>query len=130
MKYSYYNPNPHKKRVGDCTVRAISKLLNQDWDTTFLGLCLQGFIMADMPSANSVWGEYLRKKGFRRREVPDICPDCFSMPEFVNEFAANHPRGNYLLALFGHVVCLKDGVIYDTWDSGEEPALYYWERTD
>ena len=33
--YKYYNPNPEHKLVGDCVVRAISKLTNSDWDTTY-----------------------------------------------------------------------------------------------
>jgi len=121
-----YNCNPIRKRVGDCTVRAISKALGQDWETVYVGLALQGFMMADLPSANAVWGAYLRKNGFRRYIIPEECPDCYC----VADFAADHPRGTYILALSGHVVCVCDGDIYDTWDSSEETPLYYWERID
>lgn len=121
-----YNCNPVRKRVGDCTVRAISKALGQDWETTYIGLSLQGFMMADLPSANAVWGAYLRNKGFRRYIIPEECPDCYC----VADFAAEHPNGTYILALSGHVVCVCDGDIYDTWDSSEETPLYYWERTN
>lgn len=31
MSYTHYNPNPAQKSVGDCTVRAISKALDQSW---------------------------------------------------------------------------------------------------
>ena len=126
MKYSFYNPNPDRSRVGDCTVRAISKALGQDWETTYTGLCLQGFVEHNMPSGNDVWGAYLRKMGFRRNIVPDSCPDCYS----VADFAVDHLCGTYILALPGHVVCIQDGVLYDTWDSQDETVLYYWERTD
>jgi len=121
-----YNCNPVRKRVGDCTVRAMSKALGQDWETTYVGLALQGFMMADLPSANAVWGAYLRRKGFRRYIIPEECPDCYC----VADFAAEHPKGTYILALSGHVVCVCDGDIYDTWDSSEETPLYYWERID
>ena len=30
-----YNPNPKGKNVDDCTVRAMSKALDQDWETTY-----------------------------------------------------------------------------------------------
>ena len=76
--YSYYNPNPHGKRVGDCAVRALSKALNQDWDKTYLWLCIYGFMMSDMPSANAVWGAYLKSRGFKRNIIPDTCPDCYT----------------------------------------------------
>ncbi len=64
--FERYNPNPQGRVVGDCTVRAISKALGQSWEQTYIGLCLQGFLMGDMPSSNAVWGAYLRSKGFRR----------------------------------------------------------------
>lgn len=124
MSYSYYNPNPARKSVGDCTVRAISKALGQSWDETYTGLCLQGYCMCDMPSANHVWGAYLREHGFRRRILPDECPDCYT----VADFSADHPEGTYILAISGHVVCLKDGQWCDSWDSGGEVPVYYWER--
>lgn len=124
MSFVKYNPNPAQKSVGDCTIRAISKALGQDWGTTYIGLALQGFEMCDMPSANHVWGAYLRKHGFRRHILPDTCPDCYT----VEEFAAEHPRGTYILAISGHVVCVQDGAWHDTWDSGGEVPLYYWTK--
>ena len=124
MGLIFYNPNPTGKRVGDCTVRAISKTLGQSWECTYTGLSPQGFLLVDMPSANATWGAYLRAKGFTRRIVPDGCPDCYT----VRDFAADHPHGTYILALASHAVCLIDGDIYDTWDSQDETPLYYWER--
>lgn len=125
MSHKRYNNNPSGKRVGDCTVRAISKALGQTWEQTYVGLTLQGFLMGDMPSADHVWGAYLRKHGFSRRILPDTCPDCYT----VEDFAADHPRGVYLLAIPEHVVCVEDGDYYDTWDSGGKVPVYFWERT-
>lgn len=124
--YSHYNQNPLGKNVGDCTVRAISKAIGKGWEDTYLALCMQGLIDCDMPSANAVWGNYLRKQGFRRHIVPDTCPECYSVADFARE----HPRGTFILALSGHVVCVQDGVIYDSWNSGNETVLYYWTRED
>ena len=59
MGFSYFNPNPAGQKVGDCTVRAIAKATGKSWDEVYIGLCLQGLIMGDLPSANSVWGAYL-----------------------------------------------------------------------
>lgn len=38
MAFVYYNANPIGKSVGDCTVRAISTVLNKSWDEVFVGL--------------------------------------------------------------------------------------------
>lgn len=123
--YSRHNANPAGNRVGDCTVRAIARAIGQDWESTYVGLALQGYKMHDMPSANHVWGAYLRSLGFDRHILPATCPDCYT----VADFAADHPTGTYILAISGHVVCVEDGTWYDTWDSGGEIPLYYWERT-
>ena len=122
--YVPFNPNPKRNHVGDCTVRAISKATGESWDKTYSALSAQGYAMADMPSANHVWGAYLRKKGFVQHVLPDTCPDCYT----VADFARDHPRGMYILALSGHVVAVNDGDYFDSWDSGDEIPLYYWEK--
>ena len=43
MSYVYYNPNPLKLSVGDCTIRAISCALNMSWKETYLNLLIQGY---------------------------------------------------------------------------------------
>ena len=126
MGFVFYNPNPSGKQVGDCPVRAIAKATGQSWDEVYTGLCVQGLAMGDMPSANSVWGAYLRQHGFTRHVVPNTCPDCYT----VAEFARDHPKGVYVLALSGHVVCQLNGDIYDTWHSENEIPLFYWEKED
>lgn len=121
-----YNPNPRHLNVGDCTVRAISKALGQDWDTTYVGMALEGFLLCNMPSVNYIWSSYLRRKGFIRHRLPDWCPDCYT----VADFAADHPRGTYVLALSNHVVCVCNGDWYDTWPSGDEVILYYFQKSE
>ena len=107
-------------------VRAISTVLDQDWDQTYIDLCLQGYLMSDMPSANEVWGAYLRTKGYKRGIFSDACPECYTVRDFCRE----NPRGRYILALTGHVVAVIDGKYYDTWDSGDRIPIYYWQRKE
>lgn len=119
-----YNHNPSAARVGDCVIRAIGKLTGKNWEEVYMNVCTYGLIAHDMPSSNSVWGRYLKENGYKRRPVPDTCPDCYT----VQSFCADHPRGKYLCALNGHVVAVSNGDYYDTWDSGQETVLYYWEE--
>ena len=123
-RYKYYNINPSGKQVGDCTVRALSKALGQDWEQTYAGLTAYGFMLCDMPSANHVWGAYLRKNGFKRYIVDDKGQDIYT----VDDFCLDNPQGIYVLAIPGHVVCVVDGNYYDSWDSGGEIPQYYWMR--
>lgn len=124
MPFIYYNPNPNGKNVGDCVIRAISKATGEDWGTVYSGICFTGYSMCDMPSANCVWGAYLRDKGFHRDVISNDCPECYS----VSDFAKDHSKGTYILALSGHVVCVTDGDWYDSWDSGDKIPMYYWRR--
>lgn len=127
MGYINYNPNPARKLVGDCVIRAISKVTEQSWEDTYLGLMLQGFAMHDMPSSNDVWGRYLFDYGFKRYIIPDTCPDCYT----VRQFCADNPQLTGILATGTHVIAVGEGGNYfDTWDSGDEVPIYYWRRED
>lgn len=119
-----YNPNPIGIRVGDCVIRAISKVLDQDWETTFVALCLQGLMMCDMPSSNAVWAAYLRHKGFKKRVIPDTCPECYTVKDFCEE----HPQGSFVLGTGKHAVAVVDGNCFDAWHSLNETPIYYFEK--
>lgn len=124
MSYVHFNPNPIGKRVGDCVIRAISKLTNQSWADTYIGITLKGYELCDMPSSNSVWAAYLRQLGYRRYVIDDTCPDCYTIEDFCRE----NPTGTYLLATGSHVVTVIDGNYYDAWDSGAEIPIYCWTK--
>ena len=124
MAYTQINLNPEHKRVGDCTVRAIAAGTGKSWEDIYAALALEGYLLHDMPTANYVWGSYLRRKGWRRHTLPNTCPDCYT----VAEFAADNPTGVYILAMATHVVAVVNGDWLDTWDSGYETPLYYWQK--
>lgn len=124
MSWERYNPNPKGRNVGDCTVRALAKATHRTWEEVYAELTAYGFMLSDMPSANHVWGAYLRKMGFERYIVDDKGQDSYT----VADFCRDNPVGTYVLAIQGHVVCAIDGTYYDSWDSGNNVPLYYWTR--
>lgn len=126
MAWIKYNANPTGKQVGDCAVRAVSKATNQLWEDAYSALAIEGLVMSDMPSANRVWGAYLKHNGFKRHMLNDDCPDCYT----VDDFCRDHPNGTYILALHGHVIAAQNGNFFDSWDSGGEAILYYFEREE
>lgn len=120
--YKNYNNNPSGAKIGDCVVRAISTAIGQPWDTTYIELCLQGYLMSDLPSSNAVWNAYLKNKGYTRRSIHEDCPDCYNIADFAEEF----PCGTYIVGTGTHATTVINGAIVDTWDcSGEHPLYYY-----
>lgn len=117
------NPNPKRKRVGDCVIRAISIATGMTWREVYEALCRVGWDEADMPSSNDVWGLYLYRIGFEPFLLPDACPECTTVREFCRYF----PEGVYIIGTGRHAVCVRDGDYYDTWDSGDTVPAYFFK---
>ena len=124
MAYRFFNPNPLGKFVGDCTIRAICAVTGLDWYEIHRQQSDLSRIMADMPSSDDVWWELLRLHGFRKVQLLDSCPNCYT----VCDFAYDHPYGLYVLGPKEHAIAVIDGDWYDTWDSGATVPLYYLRR--
>lgn len=121
-----YNPNPVGRYVGDCSVRAISKALDIDWETAYVLLSMNGFSMGDMPSSDSVWGATLRQRGYSRKSIPDSCPDCYT----AEDFCRDHPRGTFVLGFGGHVATVCNGKLFDSWNSSQGVPQFYWTKEE
>ena len=126
MGFITINPNPKRKSVGDCVIRAICVATDKEWDEVFLELMLKAFDMKDMPMANNVWGSYLTDLGFTKELIPNTCPECFT----VKDFLVNYPQGTFVLGTGTHAIAVKDGRYYDTWDSGDEVPMYYFKKEE
>ena len=124
MSFITVNPNPKRKSVCDCVIRAISVATDKDWDEVYLELMLKGFDMKDIPTANYVWGSYLRDLGFTREIIKDTCPDCYT----INDFIADNPTGTFVLGTGTHAACVKDGQLFDSYDSSSMVPVYYWKK--
>lgn len=122
-----YNPNPTGRRnAGDCAIRAVAKALGIDWESAYAMIALNGFLMGDVPSSDSVWGATLRKNGYIREAIPNQCPECYT----AGEFCTDHPTGTYVLGFGGHTATVVDGILYDSWDSSDEIPIYFWRKDE
>lgn len=122
----YYNPSPSGRNVGDCAVRAVAKALDTDWETAYAMIASTGYAMNDVMSSNAVWGSVLRQHGFVRSSIPPTCPDCYTAEDFLKD----HPNGTYVLGFGNHTATVKDGRLFDSWNSLKEIPQYYWEKVN
>lgn len=124
--YVFANPNPYKLITDDCVVRAISLAEQESWDDIFVGLMVQGYMEKEMPNANSVWGHYLIDRGYKRSNIPNTCPDCYTLSQFCSE----HPHGTYVVGTGTHAVCVIEGDWYDIFNSADTVPLYYFTKEE
>lgn len=124
MAFVLHNANPFRNNTIDCVIRAISFSMNEDWDSTYMKLALRGFELKAPMEVDYVWGSYLKSNGYKRYIIPNTCPDCYTIADFCKD----NPKGDFILATGSHVVAVRDGNYYDTADSGNEVALYFWTK--
>ena len=118
--YVNYNANPSGKATGDCVIRAISTITGLPWRTVHWELATLSNEMYQMMDDNVVWHEYLRRLDFDIHTVQFPCTR-------VADFGKCFPHGKYILGTGKHVIAVIDGDYYDTWDSGNELAVFYWK---
>ena len=97
--------------------------MDMPWDDVAIDLSMMMVAEKDIVSSNALWGKYLELNGFRRGSLPDTCPSCFT----IEDFCRMYPQGIYVVCTGSHVVAVIDGNYYDTFDSGQETATYYFE---
>ncbi len=117
-----FNNNPHRRRAGDCAVRAVSIALGVDWETAYAMIAFKGFQMGEVMSSNDVWGAVLKDHGYYRGIIPNTCPECYTVEDFVK----SNPVGVYVIASSNHVATAKNGLLYDAWNSEKEIPIFVW----
>ena len=124
--YVFFNPNPvHPEGgIGDCAVRAVAKALDISWEESYAKLSMNGFLMGDTISSDTVWGSVLRQAGFKREVVPNTCPDCYTVADFCEDYS----NGTYVVKSNNHVATVVDGILYDSWNSENKVPIYYWHK--
>ena len=130
LMYKYYQPNGKdvKDQYGDCTIRALSKVLGLSWIETFdltIPFCREyqtpNVFNVDVKTERDI----LDKLGFTYYGISNKKG---SKRPTVAGFAKEHKKGTYILNVANHVVAVVDGIYYDTWDSGYKSLYGYYEK--
>ena len=119
--WTYHNQNPTKREVNDCVVRAISLAEGNSWDSTYNKLSeiarMNGTLLDDV----SFVEPYLDSK------YDKVCHLCKNCKKTVNDICDEYTNGIYLITMKGHITCIIDGVLYDTWDCGNKLIWCVWK---
>ena len=116
------NPNPKKKEVPDCVIRAICIALNKPWLEVFDELNSVARRDFSVSLDDNVWGHYLYMQGFKPFLLPNECPSCIT----IKAFTKMYPYGTYIIGTGTHAVAVIDGNYYDSWDSGDAIPTFFW----
>lgn len=115
--FKYYNANPLKNKVFDCTTRAISLAENTSWDYTYNKLS----------NLAREQGQMMDSVEFIENYLDDRYPRQCHYSKTIGEFAKEHRYGVYLCTMTGHITCIIDGCIYDTFDCGDRIMRCAWK---
>ena len=123
--FRYYNENPKDRKTDDCFVRAIATATGQTWDETLMGLTKCALKHKYMIHCPELYGKYLEEMGWVKQKQPRKADNKrYRACEFVQTFKGT------AVAHIGqqHVACLKDGQVWDIWNSSNEIVGNYWVK--
>lgn len=123
--YSYFNPNPKKKKnADDCVIRAICAAENRTWDEVFKELCEIAFELKEIPNSIDVVNKYLADHGWQKHPIKVAKG---SRRPTVEEMAdLSRSEGVIICSIAHHFVTVKMGDIWDIWDCSKKSLYTYW----
>ena len=114
--YKYYNANVLNKYEDDCVIRAISCATGRSWD----------YVYDYLSDIAQYEGTLLDKRDFVRNYLDRTYRRLYNIHGSVGEVSAMFPDSTLLITMRGHIVCSKNGVIYDTFDCRDREVESVW----
>ena len=114
--YKFYNANAVNRFTDDCVIRAISCATNKSWD----------YVYDYLSDIAQYEGTLLDKKDFVVNYLDNNYKRLYYINGTVGEISGMFPNNTLLITMNGHIVCSKNGVIYDTFDCRNREAEYVW----
>ena len=129
--FKYFNPNPKHNgtnrgwRQVDCTVRSICAATDMSWVQAYRLLTDIGLEEFTMPHDMIVYRKAIESLGFKSVKK------CKKGELTVKDVAALSKKTNavYICKTNNHVVCCKDGIILDVFDSSEKEVTQFWIKS-
>ena len=126
--FKYYNANPADKRAGDCVVRALCLAMDKSWLDVFDGLCRE----FDTPTTKNVYAKYVEEQGWVMKQRPKQYKAAKSYKYYTaKDFILKMRQYNINIPIIAkagthHVICIKNTMVVDIWNSSEEKLGNLW----
>ena len=123
--FHYHNQNPKGRITGDCVFRAMSLAMDKPYNECVMEMaelmCETGYALNDSKGEEA----YLKKLGWVKMNQPRKANGKkYTGKEFVKIF-----KGTCFAHIGGHhAVCIKDGKVWDIWDSTDGSIGNYWVK--
>lgn len=114
--YKYYNANVLNRYEDDCVIRSISCATGKSWD----------YVYDYLSDIAQYEGTLFDKRDFVRNYLDRTYKRLYNVYGSVGEVSAMFPNSTLLITMRGHIVCSKDGVIYDTFDCRDREVESVW----
>ena len=128
--FHYHNQNPKNRITGDCTFRAISLATGLPYNQVVMDMakiqCETGYALNDKKGIE----RYLESIGWKKCKQPRK----FDGTKYTGEewcIEIQKANLNYpIIANIGghHIVCIKDGKVWDIWDSTDGCIGNFWVK--
>lgn len=124
--FHYYNANPKDKRTTDCVYRALSVAMDKTWKDVMMEMtemaCKYGYVPSDITLIN----KYLKKNGWVKRKQPRM----YDGRRLTGcQWLTTVGKETMIINIgSGHMSCIKDGKIWDTWDCSGRCVGNYWVK--
>jgi hypothetical protein len=114
--YKFYNANALNKYEDDCVIRAISCATGKSWDEVY-------DILSNIAQYE---GTLLDKREFVIKYLDRMYQRLKGVYGTIGEVSGKYSTSTLLITTVGHIVCSKNGVVYDTFDPRNKQVEYVW----
>lgn len=114
--YAFFNENPLNKYEDDCVVRAISCATGNSWD----------YVYDYLSDIAQYEGTLFDKREFVRNYLDRTYTRLYGIHGSVGQVSAMFPDNVLLITMNGHIVCSKNGIVYDTFDCRKRKVEDVW----
>ena len=114
--YKYSNANPLNRYEDDCVIRAISCATGKSWD----------YVYDYLSDIAQYEGTLLDKRDFVINYLDKTFCRLYGIYGSIGEVSGMFPNSTLLITTRGHIVCSKNGIIYDTFDPRDRQVEFVW----